>query len=516
MGKSKVYKMLSGLNEIKWSITIKGILTGFVAGLLAVLYRLGIEYGSETAVKIYAFLKVHPLLILPWIMVAILIGLIISRLIKYEPMASGSGIPQVEGMLLKGMKMKWYPILFVRFVAGTISSFFGVSLGREGPSIQIGASGSQAIAKKISKNKLEENYLITGGAAAGLSAAFNAPLSGIVFALEEVHRSFSPLILLAATTASLTADVVSKYFFGLKPVLSFITIKQLPQGLYLWLIPLGIISGLMGALINKSLLGFQTLYEKLPVRIRPCIAFIIAIPCGLFLPQVLGGGQNLIQMAENAKTGIIMLVVFIVVKLIFTSTSFGSGIPGGIFMPILSIGALSGSLLGIIATQFGFPPEYIPGFAVCAMAGALSGSVKAPITSILLTAEMTGSLVHLLPVAACSFIALLVSDILNVKPIYEALLERTMDNKEEVKSNNPGSLVEIPVEFGSEVSGKQVSEVDWPDGSLVVGIHRGNKNIVPNGNTTIEPGDYIVMLSSECRYHDMNRIMGQLCHARQI
>lgn len=515
MGKTKVYKILTGLNEMKWSITAKGILTGFVAGLLAVLYRLGIEYGFETSKQIYAFLKVHPVWILFWILMAIVIGLLIARLVKYEPMASGSGIPQVEGMLLKGMKMKCYPILAVRFVAGILSSFSGISLGREGPSIQIGASGSQALAKKISKNKLEQNYLITGGAAAGLSAAFNAPLSGIVFALEEVHRSFSPLILIAATTASLTADVVSKYFFGLKPVLSFMVIEQLPETLYLWLIPIGIISGLIGSLINKSLLGFQTLYNKIPVFIRPCIALLIALPCGLFLPQVLGGGQNLIQIAEKANTGIVMLAVFMVVKLLFTSTSFGSGIPGGIFMPILAIGALTGSLIGTIASQFGLPTEYIATFAVCTMAGALSGSVKAPITSILLTAEMTGSLVRLLPVAVCSFIALLISDVLKVTPIYEALLERSMDeNTEEVKNNNSGSLVEIPVEFGSEVSGKMISEIDWPEGSLVVGLHRGDKDIVPNGNMTIEPGDYLVMLSSEHRYHDMNRIMGQLCQAK--
>ena len=246
------------------------------------LYRLGIEYGTETAGEIYVFLKVHPIIILPWVFVVLVIGLILSWLLKFEPMATGSGIPQVEGLVLYGLKMKWYSILFVRFLGGIVASFFGVSLGREGPSIQIGASGSQALAKKISKSKLEENYLITGGAAAGLSAAFNAPLSGIVFALEEVHRSFSPLILIAATTASLTADVVSKYFFGLKPVLSFAAIPQLPETLYLWLLPLGVLSGLAGALINKALLKFQVFYNKLPSIIRPSIALIIALPCGIF------------------------------------------------------------------------------------------------------------------------------------------------------------------------------------------------------------------------------------------
>ncbi len=513
--RSKIYRIMSSLNELKWNVAIKGILSGLIVGLLVVLYRLCIEYGNRIAAKTYAFMKLNPVILIPWIILIILVGLFISWLVKIEPMAKGSGIPQVEGLVLYGLKMKWYAILAVRFLAGIISSFFGLSLGREGPSIQIGASGAQAIAKKISKNKLEENYLITGGAAAGLSAAFNAPLSGIVFTLEEVHRSFSPLVLIAATTASLTADVVSKYFFGLKPVLSFNAIPQLPETLYFWLLPLGIISGLSGALMNKALLGFQTLYNKLPARIRPMIALAIALPCGLFLPQVLGGGQNLIQLSENLNTGFIILLVFFFVKMVFTCTSFGSGIPGGIFMPILAVGALSGGVLGSVAIHCGLPAEYMADFAVCAMAGALASSVKAPITAILLTAEMTGSLVHLLPVAACSFIALLLSDVLKVTPIYEALLDHMVnENEGTLKNDKAGGLIEIPVELGSAVSGMTVGEIDWPQGTLVVSIHRGVKDIVPNGDTKILPGDYLVLLSSEMTYKDMSINIRELCHVK--
>ena len=411
--------------------------------------------------------------------------------------------------------MKWYSILVVRYIAGILSSFVGVSLGREGPSIQIGASGAQAVARKTSKSKLEENYLITGGAAAGLAAAFNAPLSGIVFALEEVHRSFSPMILISATTASITADVVSKYFFGLTPVLDFRSIPQLPVSLYLCLIPLGIFSGLIGSLINKALLGFQLLYKKLPLKLQPVVAVLLTLPCGLFLPQILGGGQDLIRTAE---TGGVFLVLtgLMLAKILFTSTSFGSGIPGGIFMPILSVGALSGSLLGLLCVRFGMPAMYIADFAVCGMAGALSASVKAPITSILLTAEMTGSLVHLLPVAACSFIAMLISDLLKVTPIYEALLERIVDSNEKtIKNDKVGGLVEIPVELGSCAAGRKISEIAWPEGALVVNIHRGDKDIMPKANTVISPGDYLVLLSSECTFANLNESVRGLCHAKK-
>lgn len=512
-GKSKIYNILSSLNTTKWRVALKGILAGLIAGLLVVLYRLGMEYGTDKALKIYAFIRLHPITILPWLLCIAAVGLLIARLIQYEPMAAGSGIPQVEGIVIYGLKIKAYSVLAVRYIAGIISSFFGLSLGREGPSIQIGAAGSQVLTRKISKNKIEENYLITAGAAAGLSAAFNAPLSATVFALEEVHRSFSGLILITAMTAALTADVVSKFFFGLKPILNFANTPALPERLYLWLIPLGILSGVIGSLINKSLLWFQALYSKLPRAIRPAIALLIALPCGLFLPQVLGGGQGLIDLAETAQSGILMLVIFLGVKFLFTCTSFGSETPGGIFLPILAVGALAGSILGAIAVHFGLPAQYIADFAVCGMAGALSSSVKAPVTSILLTAEMTGSLVHLCPVAVCSFIALFISDVLKVTPIYEALLQLMINkNGDAIKNEKAGGILEIPVEYGSAISSKRISEVKWPRGVLIVGIHRGESDIVPNGNTKINPGDYLTVMSSEYSYKNINKKMRALCH----
>lgn len=511
--KSRIYKILSELNQMKWHLVLKGILTGVFVGLLVVLYRLGIEYGTEEAVKIYAFLKMNPLMILPWAFLAVGAGLLIAWLIKLEPMASGSGIPQVEGQLIYGFRIKWYTVLFVRFTAGMIASVFGLSLGREGPSIQIGASGGQALAKKITKNKLEENYLMTGGAAAGLSAAFNAPLSGIVFALEEVHRSFSGLVLIAATVAALTADVVSKSFFGLKPVFDFAEAPPLPIGHYAWLLPLGIVSGIIGALMNKALLGFQTAYSKLPWFVRPVIALVIALPCGLFLPQILGGGANLVELAGTADSGVSILLGYLVVKLLFTCICFGSGAPGGIFMPILSVGALSGGLVGLIAMSFGLPSVYIPEFVICGMVGVLSGAVKAPVTSILLATEMTGALTHLLPVAACSFIALFLSDSVKVTPIYEALLRRLEKaHGEIIKNDKAGSLVEIPVEIGSMVAGKHINAVEWPRGILIVGIHRGDIDIIPNGSTEIKPGDYLVVVSSECTYDTVSAGMRGLCY----
>jgi hypothetical protein len=181
-------------------------------------------------------------------------------------------------------------------------------------------------------------------------------------------------------------------------------------------------------------------------------------------------------------------------------------------MPILSVGALSGSFLGLIAVRLGLSSEYIPFFAVCAMAGALSGSVKAPLTGIMLAAEMTGSFVYLLPVAACSFIALLFSDILKADPLYESLLERFLArNGHHNEDLEKGSLLEVPVELGSPVAEKLIRDIEWPQGSLIVSILRGTKEIVPKGSTKILPGDYLVVLISNQNGTDHGSILRDLC-----
>lgn len=489
-----IYKVISNSNRTKWSLALRGILVGAFTGFLAAIYRAATQHGVLLATQIYAYIKAQPLLILPWCAAAVAAGLLIAWLIKLEPMAAGGGVPQVEGVIRYGFKMKWYAILIVRYIAGILGAVFGLSFGPEGPCVQIGAAAGDALSKKIGSEKIEKEYLVTGGAAAGLTAAFGAPLSGIMFTLEEVHRSFSPFILLCATAASLVSAFISKCFFGLKPALLISTVPVLPIRLYPWLLPLAIVSGLAGFAVNKGLLLFQTLYGRLPRLIRPVLALILALPCGLLLPQVLGGGGTLISVCENASPILFIMLLFIV-KLIFTCTSFGSGTPGGIFMPIISIGALAGSVFGSAAVYFGFPAHYVPVFVVCAMAGALSASIKAPVTAIVLTVEITGSFLYILPVAACTFIALAVSDVLGADPIYEALLERFAEKTgKKLITQESGEIAECPVELGSSICSKTISQTAWPQGMLILGVRRGEHTIVPNGGTKILAGDYLVLL----------------------
>ncbi len=460
-------RLIPRFDHLKWKMAAAGVAVGLISGLLVVVYRLGIEYGTDCARWMYAQIRNQPWLLVPWMAAATGSALLIAWMVGKEPMAGGSGIPQTNGVVIDGLK------------------------------------------------DAQEHYLVSAGAAAGLSAAFSAPLSGMMFALEGIHRSFSPTILMGATAASLTADFVSKYCFGLRPVLDFGAVGQLPLAEYIWLIPLGIVAGLVGSLVNRSLLGLQTLYGKLPAWIRPMVAIAIALPVGIWLPDVLGGGSNLIALSEKAESGIGMLCILFAAKLIFTSTSFGSGTPGGIFMPILAIGSLAGGICGEAARQFcGLQSQSVAVFAVCVMTGTLAASVKTPITSILLAVEMSGTLTHMLPIAASAFIALLVSDLLRTRPIYGELLARYMKARgmeSTVVSQVGSGVMELPLEMGAEAEGKRVRDVAWPSGCLIIGLRRGEREIVPRGDTTLRAGDYLVVLFSGEEERKVRLAMRRLC-----
>ena len=416
-------------------------------------------------------------------------------------MISGSGIPQVEGILTRNLKINWFSVLMYKFVGGLICLCAGLSVGREGPSVQMGACIGEGVSKNLKNLDNEEKYLITSGASAGLSAAFNAPLSGVMFALEEAHKNFSPLVLTSAMIASISADFVSKQFFGLIPSLDFRKVESLPLKNYWTLIILGIIIGISGVIFNKGILKTQSLFKKskLSIEIKCIIPFVITGVVALIYPILLGGGHDLIMALKEQNFTVTVLFTFIIAKFLFTFICFGSGVPGGIFFPLLVLGALVGNLIGALFNT------YIINFIILAMAGHFASIVKAPITAIILISEMTGSLNHLLALGIVVIISLLTSDILKSSPIYESLLERILE-RYAIKDNlteGKKLLLEIAVSMDSVMVGKCIKDIKWPKNCLVVSILRGDNELIPNGDTEIICGDYLTIMTDEEIYQEL-------------
>lgn len=509
--KSDTYNTLSHWQDFRLKLLVQGIIVGMFSGFLIVFYRIVLEK-AEALRELILNLNVPKYKLIPvWFLILIILAGIVGWLIKEEPLISGSGIPQVEGVLIGKINMRWLRVIIMKFVGGVISIGAGLSLGREGPSIQLGAAVGQGISRVFKRIKIEEKYLITSGASAGLAAAFNAPLAGVMFALEEVHKHFSPLILLSAMSASLTADFISSHFFGLKPIFSFHNVSALPLESYGYIIVLGIIVGIFGTIYNYTLLKTQDLYgiqKWLPVKYRPMVPFLISGVLALFLPQVLGGGHTLIDSLTNSSFTMKMLLIILVVKFLFSMLSYGSGVPGGIFFPLLVLGALTGAVYGNTLVHFAnFDPKYINNFIMLAMAGYFTAIVRAPITGSILITEMTGSFSNLLSLSVISLIAYAVADLLKSAPIYESLLERLLKNNgqyEYVGDSKNKILLEMPVCIDSEMDGKKIKDLKLPNHCLLVGIRRGEKEVIPKGNTTIYSGDCLIVLVNENKAAETN------------
>ena len=335
MEEENIKEILLQRKYMKFRLLVQGIIIGVITGFIIVLNRIGINKISILFRNFYSWGNKELINSLLVVIILALLGYVVGLMVKRETMISGSGIPQVKGRVVNKLKMNWFRILVYKFVSGIIALSAGLTLGREGPSVQIGASVGEGVAEKTYKKfPVKKEFLITAGASAGLSAAFNSPLSGIIFALEEIHRNFSPLVLLPAMAAAISADFISKNFLGMNPSLNFNEINPIPLKYYWILIILGVLTGIMGVIFSKGIYLSQNIYSKLkniPSEVKVIIPFIITAVLGLILPNLLGGGHELILELTSSNNSIFFLVTLYLLKFLLLLICFGSGVPGGIF-----------------------------------------------------------------------------------------------------------------------------------------------------------------------------------------
>ena len=239
-----------------------------------------------------------------------------------------------------------------------------------------------------------------------------------------------------------------------------------------------------------SKITFMKDYNKIiiPLLIAGVLAFT--------LPQVLGGGHKVVKVIEG-QTTLSFLIILLIFKFLFSIISFGSGAPGGIFFPLLILGCLIGAIYGnVVVNYFGVDNMYYYNFVILAMGGIFAAIVRAPLTGIILIAEMSGTLTQMLPIAMISFVAYIVANGLNSTPIYESLLHRLLakENKQIHPRVEEKELISYLVQLGCLVEGKRVSDIKWPDKSLVVSIKRGDGEIIPKGDTNLYVGDLVIIM----------------------
>lgn len=514
--------LLQSWHGLRFRLLLEGVLVGLLAGITALAFRRSLELAESWRNQLFAW--AHGISWWGWVAAAALLavaGAAAGWLTAFAPEAAGSGIPHVAAVLRDKRRLNWRRVIPVKFLGGVLAIGAGLSLGREGPTVQLGAAAGQAVSRGMGRPKVEERYLIVCGAGAGLSAAFNAPLAGVIFVLEELQRNFSPYVFGTALVATVVADAASQLFLGPLPTFRIGELPRLPLAALPLFILLGFVAGLLGIAFNQALrraLSTSDRLEKWPVWARPVLAGLLAAGVGFFLPQALGGGHALAEEILRGRVSLGLIPLLFLVKFALTMVSYSSGVPGGIFLPLLVLGALLGSLYGqLVGLILPSLAGSATGFAVVAMAAYFTAIVRTPITGIVLVVEMTAGYEYMLDLLAASVTAYAVAEALRSEPVYEMLMQR-----DEARNRRPGvrgvylgdlTLVELVVESGSPLDGKKVKDVRLPEECLLVGARRGTREFLPRGNTRLVSGDHISLFAPAGLVDEIGR---EFFRAREI
>jgi CIC family chloride channel protein len=353
---------------------------------------------------------------------------------RHAPYASGSGIPHVEAVLHRELPQAPFRLIPVKFYGGLLAIGSGLALGREGPSVQMGASLAHLAGVAFRRNWPDCRVLLAAGAGAGLATAFNAPIAGAIFVLEELVRRFETRIAIAALGASATAIAVARLFLG--EALDF-HVEPLPYDTTAATRPLyfllGAVAGLLAILYNRTLLGTIAAFgrlERWPVELRAALVGAAVGVLAWFAPELVGGGEPIAQRTLDGVEVLSMIPLVFLLRLALGAVSYAARTPGGLFAPMLVLGAQFGFLFGTLChrafPELGVRPE---AFAVVGMAAFFTGVVRAPVTGIVLVIEMTASFTLLLPMLEACFAAMLVPTLLGDPPIYDSLRQGIVPGK---------------------------------------------------------------------------------------
>jgi CIC family chloride channel protein len=346
-------------------------------------------------------------------------------LYRYFPNARGSGVPQTKAALFAREGRITMRTVFGKFFCTSATLASGIPLGREGPSVQVGAGIASVLGRFLGLRTEQIKNLIPVGAAAAVAAAFNTPLAAVVFSLEEIMGDLNAPVMGAVVLASATSWMVLRVFLGDHPLFKVPQYQLVHPVEFAVYAVLGVAVGVVSAVFAKLLLGMRARFLRFPqstVWFQPVAGGLLVGVMGLFVPQVLGVGYGYVGDALNGKMAFQLMLLLVVLKLFAVTVSYASGNAGGIFGPALFIGAMLGGSVGTVAHHF-FPAyTAMPGaYALVGMGAAFAGIVRAPMTSVLIIFEMTQDYAVIVPLMIANLVSLFIASRLQHEPIYEAL-----------------------------------------------------------------------------------------------
>jgi CIC family chloride channel protein len=407
---------------------IAAALVGVLTGVSAATFKLLLKQGTRLRDHLAAWAHGSGWGLVVVVLICAAAAAIAAALVhRIEPHAEGSGIPRVEAVADGRVRPDRFRILPIKYVGGLLAISSGMALGREGPSVQMGGSAAVIVATLTRRNMADLRVLVAGGAAAGLATAFNAPIAGGVFVLEELLKRFDPRTTIATLVASGSGFAAARLVvapeteFHMRPLGD----PRLPESG--WVVVIGLVTGLLGVLYNAAVMRalHRSDSSRMPKEVRAAATGVLVGLLVWAAPDLAGSGDNLTQNALLGHGTLLAVAGVFVLRFGFGVVSYAAATPGGLFAPMLVLGSQAGLVVGLVAVHL--TPHAMPSLSACAligMAAFFTASVHAPVTGLILATEMTGITNQLPPMLGACAIALLVAVALRSEPIYDQLAHR--------------------------------------------------------------------------------------------
>ena len=500
------------LKNVTIPVLVYGAFTGVLVGTIVYFFKLVAEWLTEKGTELYHVAQQNPLVAVAMFAGAIALAFAMYFLQKWAPETKGGGIPRAEGVLRGLLTFRWLRTGIAVIFNSWISFFVGLPLGSEGPSVLLGTAIGGGTCRLPLSHDSWNRYIMTGGACAGFAVATGAPLTGILFAVEEAHKRFTPMILLMSIVSVLFGVGISNVWAGLighEPMALFNVAEFM--GTFsmkeVWVpVLLGIAVALFACLYNVFVFFVGKMYDtklaKIPQWARLVIVFVLTVAIGLIVvgkfngaSALFGGGGLIVNLAQNASGTIPLAVLFVILVVRFFMIAFatGSGVTGGVFIPMLSIGALVGSLMAELFVLLGMPVELYGTVVIITMSAFMGACTRAPITAIVFVVECTWYFSNLFYVAIAVFVSYLICEVFKVEPLYDVLLERMMEKQNHGKKHQILKFTYV-VQEGAFAVSKAVRDILWPANTRVSEIVSGNKGgMDDDGERKMHIGDVVTL-----------------------
>lgn len=412
-------------------LLLGAVVVGILTGLVGTAFLLLLRKGDALRGALTDSLHVWPPFF-GWLALSILVAAAVSSAAwmveKFAPTARGSGVPYVEKILRGNGQPRHAWVIPVKFLGGWLALSAGLVLGREGPLVQIGAVIGEKVGRQFPGLRGAWKSLMAAGSGAGLATAFNAPVGGTIFVLEEVFRKVTPLTFILTATAASVSVYLQRAVFHMPQDYAVPVIPEAPpQAVWLFFL-FGLATGILGVLYNRLLLAFLAAaanLKKIPVPLRAAAIGFLMGSFAWFAPKWIGGGDDITQSILASRSEVWLLLGIASLRFFLGPLSYSAGTPGGLFAPIIALGAIVGAASGSL--NHALLPALAPSplaFAVAGMAAFFTATIRAPLTGIVICLEMTGCYSLFFPMLATCLGAYLIPTLLKDAPIYDALAAR--------------------------------------------------------------------------------------------